>query len=242
MNLEKFKKKLINFIMKKWTCPVICGICIVLIFAMSANSFAKYYTRVQEERAASVAIYSPNVVNDEQFWTKGYSGNTTQNTISQSNQANGCVRVYMGDDNVTANAKLPYVNGIDSNAARLANRSCQISVTNKANGKVCEIALSYTITIEFPHAMPNKMTWHLKDSSGNNISDIVYEAISYDSSDYYKVGYVCRSATFTLSPGVEEVDTYLIVFSEQDGFVSAESTDSFFDDIRVSIQVTQITR
>lgn len=245
MNLEKFKKNLINFIMKKWTCPVICGICVILIFVMSANSFAKYYTKVQEERAASVAIYTSNVGVDEQFWDKGYTnpsgfnGYHIDGSIDKSNIANGCVRVFMTEDIATASEYLPYVD----TTGTLPNRACQISATNSANGKVCEVALKYTITIEFPQEMPKGITWWLKDLSGNAITPAVtYEKITYGSSDYYKVGYICKSDAFTFPAGVAEVDTYLIEFVEKADFVHAESTDRFYDDIRLSIQATQVTQ
>ena len=146
-----------------------------------------------------------------------------------------------------AKASLPYVTYDASDAVpieteRLINSSCQISVTNSVNGKVCEVALKYTITIEFPQEMPNGIDWHLKDSSGNDITPAVTrEEITYGSSDYYKVGYICKSDAFTFPAGVAEVDTYLIHFV-QDDFVHAKSTDRFYDDIRLSIQATQVTQ
>ena len=245
MNFEKLKEKFVNFIMKKWTCPTVCGICILLIFAMSANSFAKYYTRLQEERAASVAVFGSNIINDEQFWTKGYttasgvSGFVAQDTVSATDDLSaGCVRIVMGtiqDVNVGTESNPDYRQTVPYTT----NTDYQFCVTNTVNGKVCEVALSYTITIEFPvvsinnedasNIMPLGVTWGITDSNGNVIESgltLAKKTFSHSS--------------FVLDAGVSDTNTHKIVFSEP-GTINHSSTDKFYDDMKITITTTQIT-
>lgn len=245
MNSEKFKEKFIRFIMKKWTCPTVCGICILLIFAMSANSFAKYYTRIQAERAASVAIFGSDLVNAEQFWTKGYttasgvSGFVTDTSeIKESNIKDGCVRVYLGkNDNDEVDKKL----SINYHS----NKAYRFNITNNVNGKICEVALSYTITVEFPDTMPKGVTWNLRLSNSDetaitDISNLTTKELQYSDQDYYKLGRNFSSPTFTLAAGVEEIDTYVIQFSGET--IDYGVTDRFYDDMKITVTTTQITK
>lgn len=241
MNFEKFKEKFVNFIMKKWTCPTVCGVCILLIFAMSANSFAKYYTRIQEERAASVAVFGTNLRNDEDLWTRpnitedGFQGSKTATKVepiaSKNNLSAGCVRIFMGSNTtIDDKAVLPYS----------TNRDYQFSITNSANGKICEVALQYTITIEFPDVMPNGITWSLKNSSGTVINGADLPESEFTNS-YTVMGKTFSHSSFTFAPGVAETDTYTIVFSDG-GKVNYESVDKFYDDMRITVVTTQITK
>ena len=251
MNSEKFKEKFIRFIMKKWTCPTVCGICILLIFAMSANSFAKYYTRIQAERAASVAIFGSDIKNDEDLWTKpavakdGFNGLYTVPVVEpKPDFSEGCARVYLGEspDNYEEEKKvLPYIVLNDA----VANQSYSFNVTNCANGKVCEVALSYTLTIEFPDEMPKGVTWTLQktNADGSNataINDLTYETLNYGEKSYYKLGRRFSSSVFTFDAGVEEIDTYIIKFSGSN--VVYDATDKFYDDMKVTITTTQVTK
>lgn len=229
-----FKEKFIAFIMKKWTAPIVCGICIVLIFAMSANSFAKYYTRVQEARAAAVAVYVTGISNDEQLWTKGYSTSSNvsgfvpndkvEKVASKNNTTVGCVRIFMGHNTTIAG-----YTGVDNSGSVLPygnNEDYQFCVTNSANGKVCEVALSYTITIEFPDNMPSGVTWGLKRSDG-----------TYISSGLTTTSQTFTDSSFTLPAGVATTNYHIIQFA--DSGVDFTAVDKYFEDLNITITTTQ---
>ena len=202
-----FKEKFIAFIMKKWTAPIVCGVCIVLIIAMSADSFAKYYTKVQEERAASVAVYATNVA----LW----NGEVVYN---------GHVKILLHTNSAAKDGTypLPYSPGDQ-------NTGCTFQVSNKANGRVCEVRLEYTITITFPKALPSGVTWTVLESN---------EAGTYNNDTTRTF----TSSSYFFEAGVEKSIGHTIHFK-----VTSPSNpmnypqDEYYEDVIIQITATQVT-
>ena len=231
-----FKEKFVSFIMKKWTAPTVCGICILLIFVMSVNSFAKYYTRVQEARAASVAVYCANVGNYEQIWTLGQvaAGNgyalqevTALTGNDQYNVKKGRVIIYLGTKHSDeAGQALPYD----------PNSDYAFLVSNKLGEKICEVALSYTITITFPDS----------DNDPNNNNDILPKGVTWtlEGSDQEGTHYsnthksqTFTSSSFTLPAGVHTTNTHKIKFYGTG--IDYTTSDKYLEGVTITITTTQ---
>ena len=216
-----FKEKFIAFIMKKWTAPIVCGVCIVLILGMSANSFAKYYTRIQEERSASVAVYATNV-GSNQYTYKGHVKILFQENYT-TNQKTYPLPYYQKYETLTDGTKI-------GNDADGKNYDCSFYVTNKANGRVCEVRLQYTIKITFPKALPNGVTWTLIGSN---------EAGTYNNSTTRTF----TSSSYVFEAGVEKNTQHIIRFRcNNPGWdMMAYPLDEYYEDVIIQITATQVT-
>ncbi len=218
-----FKEKFIAFIMKKWTAPIVCGVCIVLILGMSANSFAKYYTRVQEERSASVAVYATTVGSNQ------YTYNGHVKILFQAN--------YTTDHNTYP---LPYYQQYKTleDGTKIGNDDdgknfdCSFYVTNAANGRVCEVRLKYTITIKFPEGkdLPKGVTWTLIGSD---------QEATYNNSTTRTF----TSSSYVFEAGVEKTIEHIMRFKVNTAGwdIMSYPPDEFYEDVTIEITATQVT-
>ena len=234
-----FKNKLFLFLTKKWTAPVICSVCIVLIFAMSANSFARYYTRITEERMASVAVYGANVDNAETLWYK-----QTNLTAAEKESNPGVSYIYKpttststGRAKIVLHESAKAVQGkivaeyfqpaTDNTAGRAEYKKYSFCVANKVNDKVCEVALKYTITVTFPNDLPVGVSW------------------TVDGGTYYSN--TTRTQTFTgnsytLPAGIETVKNHTVDFKFTQTTENILNTqDVMLNGVTIKITTTQIT-